>query len=362
MSTEEEFARAERRVLGAREAHELFGPAPGVGGEPGEQAARCWRALARSLHPDACPPGMRGRASVAFARLGVLWGGYRGAGGEQQVRIATAQRSYRVGALVARGDIANVYRVSYTRKGGEQGEAVMKIARSPGDSDLMAAEAHALARLESHGPGHTRAYVPRLVESFTHRDESTGARRGVTVMEPLAGFFTLAEVAAAYPEGVDARDAAWMWRRLLVALGHGHRAGLVHGAALGANVLVHPGEHGLVLADWCYSVRAGQPLAAMVQGQERWYGPEVAARGPATAATDIFTATRTIEALVGTRMPPRLAVFARGCALANPAARPGDAWALLEELDEVLEELWGPRRWRPFAMPAGAAAEGVASR
>jgi hypothetical protein len=30
--------------------------------------------------------------------------------------------------------------------------------------------------------------------------------------------------------------------------------------------------------------------------------------------------------------------------------RPQDAWALLTELDEVLHDLYGPRRFRPFAM------------
>jgi hypothetical protein len=32
--------------------------------------------------------------------------------------------------------------------------------------------------------------------------------------------------------------------------------------------------------------------------------------------------------------------------------RPQDAWHLLGELDELLDDLYGPRRFRPFAMPA----------
>ena len=59
--------------------------------------------------------------------------------------------------------------------------------------------------------------------------------------------------------GVDPRDAAWMWRRLLVALGFAHRAGVLHGAVLPEHVLIHPGEHGLVLVDWCYSVPGCHP-------------------------------------------------------------------------------------------------------
>jgi hypothetical protein len=32
--------------------------------------------------------------------------------------------------------------------------------------------------------------------------------------------------------------------------------------------------------------------------------------------------------------------------------RPQDAWRLLEEFDELLGDLYGPRRFRAFAMPA----------
>jgi hypothetical protein len=50
-----------------------------------------------------------------------------------------------------------------------------------------------------------------------------------------------------------------------------------------------------------------------------------------------------------------MAAFARGCLLASPGRRPQDAWRLLAELDELLElleRLYGPRTFRPFAMPA----------
>ncbi|MHB1432517.1 MAG: hypothetical protein ACYCVZ_10430 [Streptosporangiaceae bacterium] len=36
----------------------------------------------------------------------------------------------------------------------------------------------------------------------------------------------------------------------------------------------------------------------------------------------------------------------------DPRSRPDDARRLLAELDEVLARLFGPRRFRPFTMPA----------
>lgn len=83
-----------------------------------------------------------------------------------------------------------------------------------------------------------------------------------------------------------------------------------------------------------------------------WYPPEVLAGRPAGPDLDIWLATRCMTELLGPRLPDPLAAFARGCRLASPRRRPDDAWALLAELDDLLGRLYGPRRFRPFAMPA----------
>ncbi len=299
------------------------GPADLFGGG---DAARCYRRLARLTHPDACPGDSR--AAGAFARLAELW--RRRAGG--------------CGPLLARGDIGNLYRV---------GQGVAKIARDPADNDLMRSEALSLAMLRDRIEPRLRAYFPHLVQARRRQDPGSGVERLANVIGALPGFVSLAEVRAAFGGGVDARDAAWMWRRLLVAIGAAHRAGLIHGAVLPEHVLIHPGDHGLVLVDWCYSVLApAGRLAAVVRRYRDWYPPEVLAGRVAGPDTDIWLATRCMTELIGARIPERLARFAAGCALASPSRRPCDAWQLLAELDEQLDRLYGPRVFRPFAMPA----------
>jgi hypothetical protein len=54
---------------------------------------------------------------------------------------------------------------------------------------------------------------------------------------------------------------------------------------------------------------------------------------------------------MGDKAPKPMRTFAKGCLLASQHRRPGDAWRLLEEFDELLEGLYGPRRFRPFTMP-----------
>jgi hypothetical protein len=108
---------------------------------------------------------------------------------------------------------------------------------------------------------------------------------------------------------------------MLVAVGLAHRAGIAHGAVLPRHVLVHPLDHGLILVDWTRCT----PGSA------------------AGARSDVQAVTRCVAGLLGDH-PKAMRAFVRGCLLRPPA----DAWALLAELDELLETLYGPRTYRPL--------------
>ncbi|MET8152677.1 molecular chaperone DnaJ [Actinoplanes sp. NPDC049668] len=325
------FADAVERIEAARTFADL------VDGARGQSAGHAYRMLVKLVHPDVAPAGRGAAATAALARLAGLWAARGGRA------MTTGRATYRVGGVVASGDIAELYAV-------DGDAALLKLPRRPGDNDLMRAEAAALGRLAADGDPRLRAYAPRLIESFTHED-SARARRTATIVERQRGFVSLARVRRAYPAGIDARDAAWMWRRLLTGLGWAHRAGVVHGAVLPEHVLVHPGEHGVVLVDWCYSVSPGTKVPALVAAHRDAYPGEVLAGRPATAATDIFMATGLMLRLISDP-PAALRRFAAGCTYDAPRMRPQDAWSLLEELDELLGNLYGPRRFRPFALPA----------
>lgn len=312
----------------ADEAMTLIETAAGPRALFGRDAGRDYRRLARLTHPDAHPGSPR--AAAAFARLAALW------------------RQHCAGTTPGRpafsGDIANLY---------EHQHGLVKIARDPADNDLMDREAAALRRLQATGDTRFRPYIPALVECQRHRDPHTGAERRANVLGRLDGFVTLAEVHAAYPAGLDARDAAWMWRRLLVAIGFAHSAGVIHAAVLPEHVLIHPAQHGLVLVDWCYSITGPGGLAAAIPARYAgWYPADVRSCRPPGADLDIWLTTRCMTQLTGDLIPAPLASFVRGCTLTSPDRRPADAWRLLAELDAVLEHLYGPRKFRPFTMPA----------
>lgn len=317
------FAEAVARINRAHGFDELVSD---LGGEP----ADAYRRLVKIVHPDVVSAGRTRTATRAFARLSAMWA-------DRDGRVMTTRRgTYRVGALVAAGDLANLHAVG--------GDALLKLPRRPADNDLMAAEARALTRLAQDGDPRHRAYAPRLIESFTHEDPSR-ARRTANVLQRLSGFVPLSELR----RRIDPRDAAWMWRRLLVGLGWAHRAGVVHGAVLPSHVLIHPAEHGLALVDWCYSVAPGERIPALVSEYRDFYPPEVPAREAASPATDIFMATAVLRHIIDDP-PAAMRRFADGCCYAAPRMRPPDAWHLLAEFDELLENLYGPRTFRPFTI------------
>lgn len=332
MSTEE----ALRLVAAARDGADLFGPDP---------SPHRYRQLVSALHPDRLGDAddrTRSAATEAYIRVTTAW---RASRPDQRIgRIG----DYQVGRLAYAGDLADLYEVEPDR--------LLKLPRDPADNDLAAREARALRRIEERGDPRYLPYVPRLVDSFRHRDPATGAERLVNVLATASGLHSLDEVRQAYPDGLDGRDAAWMWRRLLVALGLAHRAGVVHGAVLPRHVLIEPDAHGVVLVDWCCSVVGGGrgedwgTVPALVPGHEDWYPPEVVAKRPCGPGTDLAMAAHCMSWLMGDRAPRELRAFADGCRLPALRARPHDAWRLLGELDEVLERCYGPRTFRPFTL------------
>jgi hypothetical protein len=223
----------------------------------------------------------------------------------------------------------------------------VKIARSPKDNDLMRSEREVMTKLDALDPKARRYFV----ESTKYTLDVTGRVANVFVRHhehvPL-------DQIRARGQGLGFRDMVWMLRRLLEGLGHLHRAGFVHGNLIPHNLLFHPVEHGVRIVDWCYAVPIGKPGKAKSAG---WpYPPELLDKQPLTAATDIFMAVASSRWLLGpppVDAPPALLRFMAGCLLMNPAHRPSDAWALHEELGELLQRLVGPPKYHQLQLSSG---------
>jgi serine/threonine protein kinase len=230
---------------------------------------------------------------------------------------------------------------------------LFKTTRHPRDNDLIQAEARTLRHLHGSVNERWHPFLPVYVDHVEVRTAG-GVRRRANVLEALDGFYTLKEVMEAYPFGIDPRDMAWMWRRLLAILGAVHQAGRVHGAVFPDHVMVHPEKHGLALIDWSYAGEQGQRPRAVSRAYRSWYPPEVTGGRRLSASADIYTGAQTALALLGPRvadLPVPLRAFFRACKL-DARLRPDDAWDLQSAFNDVLERCYGRRRFRPFHMPA----------
>ena len=324
---------ARTSVLEAHEPQDLFGPRA-QGPASVRAAKRTYRRYAALLHPD------RAGDPAAFLRLEELYREWADGPDRTAPMVIGRLDAYPVGELLAQGSVAAVYRGS---------DGVLKIARRPASNRFLENERAAYRALAELTSTHEwlRPYYPRLRDIGAIAGTDDQVRQVNVLAARSEGFVTLADVHRAYPQGLDGRDWAWMYRRLLRAVAGAHRAGLVHGAIVADNVLIQPERHGVVLAGWSFATPAGTPLPGRIGSAS--YPPEATAGGPVTGKADIHQLHTLMIELLNPAEPAQIA-YARGCLQENPRMRPS-ADALLDEYDELIGRLYGRRRFRPFAVP-----------
>jgi hypothetical protein len=243
-----------------------------------------------------------------------------------------------------------------------------RISHLPQDNDLLRAESQIVKRIRTETDEKWQVYFPELIDSFSIRDASSRDRHA-NVFKPLLvnlpanreTWYPLSRISRAFPKGVDPRDAAWIWRRMLIALGLAHSAGYVNHAALPTGWMIQPPEHGVILLDWTCSKPFGERPTALLRKYKGWYPDEVLEKQLSDTATDIYMAALSIIQLLGgdplkrtlpDRVPRQLRAYFKACTLTSVKKRSDDAPRLLDSFDEIIERLWGRRTFRPFKIPS----------
>lgn len=281
-------------------------------------------------------------------------------------RVTVFDTPYELIGRLAEGEFCDVY---WARRRNPSQLVVLKVARDPNDGSLEAlrGEARTLNRLMGsrvEGGDYFRSLLPQLEAAAAPdnlRFEETGARAPALVYRWRAGFVhTYEDIAAAYPEGIDARTAVWLWKRSLDGIGWLHRNGLVYTNATPQHFLVHARDHGVALAGWSRCVPAGAPLAARSEGYRVYYPERVWAGGPFTPADDITMTARCLFCVLGgdvstgrlpDTVPGPLAELIRAHALEGASNRVEEAWDLVLKIDAVARAVFGPPKFHPFNMP-----------
>ena len=174
------------------------------------------------------------------------------------------------------------------------------------------------------------------------------------------------EVKNAFPDGLDGRHVAWIWRRVLNIIGFAHSNGIIHGAVLPMHILIEPNTHKLLLVDWCCATRERHPLPIIAAGYAAWYKRDRAATnhadrrrwilpspGPAVLRrSNCWAAIRFAVEFPGNgRAGPSAPLFKRASSGGVVERRtPGKLLADFRSVDGKAA-WWGPRKFQVLTLP-----------
>lgn len=335
-------------------------------GLDGDLLQEVYRAWAKVCHEDRAKEADKPVAHEAFLLLTRLHDEAktkvaRGSYGDNKPLVTavlhTKTVSYSLLGLLRSDDISDLYEGVSSSTGGPR--VLVRLVRSPANNDLLKGEADLLAALPAALPKPEHAgYFPNLLDSFEVGVGKT--RRRANVFAWVEGLVSLEDITKAYPNGLDPRDAAWMWNRLLEALHLLHQHGWVHGCVTPDRFLISPSQHTGCLFDFAYAVRDGTNLKALSPEWRAlgWYAPEVLLKKPVTPSSDLFMAAKTMDLLLGgagVSVSPTITALLKACTLGR-AHRVSDAQTLHSDFKAILRRLYGKATFRPFPWPPRGAA------
>ncbi len=253
--------------------------------------------------------------------------------------------SYRMTSVVARGDLATVYGGSRTPPAaGREAEVVLKLADDAADNDLIQAEVRTLQRLTAVASPQQK-HLPVVLDQVRTADDRTG-----TVFERLDGL-DVCTLRERLPGGVPQRHLIWIMRRVLSVLGWAHSNGILHGNVEPAHIVVRPHDHNVWLVDWSWAIvepaKTGQTFRCL---NEDYGPPEARNHKPPLPSSDLYSLGKSMIYAAGgdpatnalpDSIDPRVQRFLRFFVVESALGRPGDAWDMYKQLDNLREEVFG---------------------
>lgn len=333
-----------QEILNASSVQDLFGT------DNVRVARTKYRRMMRTVHPDMFVDTHDKKvAQEAFSKLTLFWETLNGHGKRKvsdfsnvdYTVVKTKKHEYKITPLRENP----VFQVSLGEYDAGFKQAEVYIAKNVNDSDLVDNAVAALKKIDSEVPADFRVFFPTLIEKFNYVDTQKVSHPAYS-LEYFSDFYTISEILQKYPNGLPPRQVAWIFRRMLVSVGNAHDLGLLHGAAGPDAFFVHPAYHGVVLNNWEYSQPLGDSLIAIPESLRSWYPDEVFQKKAMDHRLDIAFVAKTGEKLLGTHDFKPFKAFFKGCQLSSVPS----AADLLGEFDQLMDNLFGPRKYVTFEM------------
>lgn len=218
---------------------------------------------------------------------------------------------------------------------------MLQTATNEAASKRMLAGASLLKQVRAQAEDNFLEFYPQPLDVFYQTVNNQ--KRFATVLNlGEKQWFSLSQVKERYPQGIQGEDYAWIARRVYVALGVAHDNNVALVAPTLDSFYIQPETHGLKLVEWQYATELGQDATALPKASLVKHYKDKKTR----IKTDLKIAAEELNSLLSPKAPKALRMFAKGMGIA-PTATARDA---LVELEELLADVYGPRRFHKFSM------------
>lgn len=272
------------------------------------------------------------------------------------IHITSKKNDYILGKLLYSGTIADLFE-SESMADGNKKKVLLKVARNYKTNEFIKNEFTNLKEIYKNGNGLV-ALFPDCIDSFGIQDNTDKSIRQVNVFNYDTNLVNLTEVIKQYPDGIDSRDMAWIFKRTLAAIWLTHTKEIVHGAVIPPHILLNLTNHGIILLDWSFSAKMGSShIKAIDSNYKEYYPKTVFDKKNPTPEIDIYMAAMTMIKLLGgdpatktipDKVPKDIRMILRACIL-DPSGL-DDAHEIHEEFKSVIGKLFGPPKFRDLVI------------
>ena len=379
----EDLEQIERKLDTAQNFTIIFGPLPsGTVDERKSALRKSFAYLAQTAHEDRVLDALKPKAKDVFRKLDEMWNAAKKAvengiydkpfskkannasrGLESFFELQSKIGSFRFSDVPYRyGDFSILYRGTVL---GSNAPVIAKIAGEPSMNGWLEKEASILAQFRDARMADPlfgiKQYVPHLLDTFIVFGNGGKCFRA-NVMKYEENMVTATELRKLFPDGVEPKHAAWIWRRILSHTLAASMAGVVAGAIVPDHVLVEPVKHHPYFIGWAHSVplqKRGQRITHIIDRWKDFYPPEVFNKEVPTHKTDVYMAGMCMLYLLGAPLPrkvlpksipERLQKVILSCVEEKPSRRPQNGKVVLDEFSRVVWDIWG-KVYRPLTLP-----------
>lgn len=272
------------------------------------------------------------------------------------LKFRTAKRSYEIdtGSPIAEGTISTVFGGNCLIGDSLAGSIAVKIADDEKYNDLLWREKRALAKLHAAN-GVQRKHLPILLDQFQISDGRAGL-----IFRHLDGCLTLSQMRDRYRGSLEEKQKhmAWMFNRLLSAVGYAHSQGVVHENIEPESLMFRLKDHNLFLIDWAFAAIEPRKTGDGFRISNPYYSPpEEKEKGQPIPASDMYSIGKCMiffldGDLETDELPDyveeELGDLLRYCVMKSKHQRAQDAWQMHGMLKRIVEKLWGPRKFLAY--------------